>query len=174
MVAVSFHNFSKRNKDAKQNMLNMLLYLLKELCSVLKRYNPGSNFPVLLAGDFNMDVLEYQRQIARDTQKTGHPLLLYSCSSYDLTAHRKQMGNQQIDQILFWEDNTNVTHVELKLEDVKAHVIDNDTDKCHSVSTHDPLTATLKMEAEIIRRMPPQSHSRDKQPQMTSYYRTAN
>ena len=166
IIAVSFHNC--HHEPAV--WLHVLLYLLKELRQVLKEHHPTHSYPILLAGDFNMDVFSYNPSTGR-WGVSDYLLEPYNPQPYPLTACRKD----RIDHIMLWEDDGDVT---CTLGEVRAHVIDIPPDinvhepdcdlawrlagpqyqrdeawiefkrKCKLrgwVSNHDPLTTTLKV-----------------------------
>jgi hypothetical protein len=138
--------------DHSKRMLISILYLLKELRQCLPQ--PYA-IPILLAGDFNMDVFSSDRE---GSWMSIYPLLPYNPQPYKQANRTEKEANRRIEQtsvdyIMLWDDSD----VTWTLRKVCAKVIDVEkwrtdcglkkrwtTTLENWVSTHDPITAELR------------------------------
>ena len=104
ILAVCYHGPRHKN----ERVLHLLLHLIKEMCKLLE------GCPVLLAGDFNME-LWHDKDWLKD-----YLLLDYNPRPYVLTKHREKANC--IDHILLWDDGRRDYTCSLK--DVRPKMID--------------------------------------------------
>jgi endonuclease/exonuclease/phosphatase family metal-dependent hydrolase len=129
-TAVSFHNRSAHYKPVK---------LFHLLCDFLKEFHKLAPYPILLAGDFNMDV----------TETNFNP---FKSIKYEQSKRRDEAGLTCVDNIVLWDDRGI-----FKLRRVKARTISESAlQQAHSrmkketitklipkAFDHDPLTTTM-------------------------------
>ena len=136
IVAVSFHN--RHPKKEPDKLLYLLLHFLKELHDL-------TGYPILLAGDFNMDVTKVKQSSLRRL------IALFKPKEYSLTTHRGYLPC--IDNIVLWDDRGM-----FQLGPIEAHLVDvpfacKEKNKTRDgVSNHDPLTTTLRMTKNEVKR----------------------
>jgi endonuclease/exonuclease/phosphatase family metal-dependent hydrolase len=136
IVAVSFHN--RHPKKEPDKLLYLLLHFLKELHDL-------TGYPILLAGDFNMDVTKVKQSSLRRL------IALFKPKEYTPTAHRGYLPC--IDNIVLWDDRGM-----FQLGPIEAHLVDvpfacKEKNKTRDgVSNHDPLTTTLRMTKKEVKR----------------------
>lgn len=113
LIAVSFHNTRSNPKEE----VEFLILFLKELHRL-------TGYPILLAGDFNIDV----------TNSNKVNCAPFKPEKYELTDHRKS----RIDNIMLWDDKE-----VFKLEPIKANKV-----KDFYLFNHDPLTTILQVKTK--------------------------
>lgn len=133
-IAVSFHNRKPTSQPDK--LLYLLLHFLKELHKL-------TDCPILLAGDFNMDVNKVHR---RDLK---HLLEFFKPQVYTPTEHRKDADCIDSIMLLDGTGTFELEPIKAKMIDVSAVLDEGSTDQQqmdirHKISNHDPLTTTLK------------------------------
>ena len=136
-IAASLHNLN--NKEYSIKMAELFLLLLSMV-------GETTGHPVVLAGDFNANILK-----SSEVTRLG-----YTVPEYKPTLHRlnhKSPIDVTIDFFLYrpGKDGTAVLHT-VKAEIAQADVVDSKgiidnkkMDTLHKVSNHDPLRATLQL-----------------------------
>ena len=128
--------------------LNPTGYLVP-LLQTLKELHDHTGYPILLAGDFNMDVMNMKDE---DKERLQPLIKSYRPRSYKSTQHRQ--GKDQIDHIMLLNNKPTVTCTLGAVEAVEIDIPFSKTDVemwRDEVSNHDPLITTLTMEeGELI------------------------
>lgn len=146
IIAVSFHNSDKNPKS----MLKILLYLLEELHDLTR-------YPILLVGDFKMDL---------SIVKQSELLLPYNPQRYKQSERREQQHLPCVDYILFrgvghlwWTmdkvtfQEINVLHTSLKAEDDSQEQIQSALQKTIKIMYP-------KLQKELMRQIYPELESK--------------
>ena len=132
LIVVSFHNYNNKCTEFNKCPKNKLAEIF---CKGLAKIGDDLKLPVILAGDFNVDV--WRSRVIREGLK-------FIVHDYYPTERRQSLCT--IDFFLLYSQSNNSSSIES--ESVESELPDNKTlfKELNDVSNHDPLKAVLQVQ----------------------------